>query len=196
MATTLETTGASAPQSDPIVLRAPVDARIHTVRVRVDLNRPWLEAVTAGAPDTEPNHHVTTAGPLHPPIAGNAADVDFVLINYRRMPYGVRNWDRAIAWAKDVGLEKTIHREAFAVGEHCPNLHVELKGGLMHVAATTEYGPYVNHTIAYAVFWDGKRRFADVHWPIMLGSKGTWFLFRSPRPIRSTKHFRAVTLEG
>lgn len=151
----------------------PQGARIHIVRVKVKLDRPWQEAVNAAGPNTPDNYNVRKVGDQYPPTGIEEVEEDLVMINY---PKG-DGYDKALAWAQTQGLEHTVPREVFAIGEQHPNLHTELGLNPMYAVATTECS-FGGGRRACCVWWVVSDRKAHLVWVGYFGSSGGWFVFR------------------
>jgi len=152
----------------------PQGARIHTLRLTVQLNRPWYEAIDAAGPDTPADYHVWKVGDLYPATGTDAVEGDYILLNF---PAGNGNWDKALAWAQGAGLKNTVPREVFAVGEHNSLLHRTLGVDPMFVVATTDCAFESRRSTCY-VWWYGSSRVASLPWVSLLINSRVWFLFR------------------
>lgn len=151
----------------------PQEGRIHAVRVKVKLDRPWQEALSAAGPNTPDNYNVRKVGDQYPPTGNKEVEEELVMVNY---PKG-DGYDKALAWAQTQGLENTVPREVFAIGEQHPTLHVELGLDPMYVVATTECSFGGDRRACY-VWWDGSARKADLRWVGGFVSAFDWFVFR------------------
>lgn len=119
-----------------ITIELSADARIYTLpNFTYIQDVEWQEAIDAGCPNTPDYSNARKVSDYYMPIGTGEVQENLVLINY---PNGGGSWDRAIAWAEDVGLKRTVPREVFAIGEKYPNLSRELKCNWVCVAATTE----------------------------------------------------------
>lgn len=159
---------------DGLKIVAPEGARIHILRVKVKLDRPWQEAVDAAGPNTPTDYNVRKVGDLYVPTGTGEEDQEHVLLNY---PAGDGNWDKAHAWAKDKGLKKTVPRGVFAIGEHHPTLHSILEVNPMYVVATTEC-TFEGYRHACYVWWHDSERRASLCWVENFGRASGWFAFR------------------
>ncbi len=157
---------------DQIVV--PSDARIHTLRIRYNPARPWQEAINVVGPDIPSHYNVWKVGDQYPPTGTEEVEEDLVLINY---PDGSGDWGKALAWGKSRGLEKTVPREAFAVGDQYPNLHNEIGMNPVYVVATTPCTFQGGQQACY-VWWDDAAREANLYWTSDLNEQNDWFLFR------------------
>lgn len=151
----------------------PQEGRIHAVRVKVKLDRPWQEAVNAGGPNTPSDYNVRKVGDQYPPTRTEEVEEELVMINY---PKG-DGYDKAVAWAKTQGLENTVPREVFAIGEQHPNLHIELGQDPMYAVATTECS-FGGNRYACSVWWVGSDRGAFLLWVRGFVFAHVWFVFR------------------
>lgn len=158
---------------DSATLTPPTGARLHTVRIRLKPDREWQEAVNAGGPNTPSDYNVRKVGDQYPPTRTEEVEEELVMINY---PKG-DGYDKAVAWAKTQGLENTVPREVFVIGEQHPNLHIELGQDPMYAVATTECS-FEGHRGACYVWWDGSGRGADLDWVGGFDGAGGWFVFR------------------
>lgn len=152
----------------------PQGARIHTLRVRVKLDRLWQEAVNAAGPNTPGNYNVRKVGDQYAPTGTEEIEEDLILLNY---PQGDGNWDKALAWAQIQGLKNTVPREVFAIGEQYPKLHNELGLNPMYVVATTEC-TFEGNRLACYVWWGDSDRGANLDWVSNFVSSDVWFAFR------------------
>lgn len=167
---------------DLSTLVPPPGARTHVFRgVRVKLDREWQEAVNAAGPNTPDNYNVRKVGDLYLPSGKGEIVEDLIGLNY---PDGSGNWDKALAWAKEQQLQKTVPREAFAVSEQYPKLHVQLGMDPMYVVATEEC-TFDGFQLACSVWWGGSGREADLFWISHFSERHGWFVFR--KPVLSTK---------
>ena len=155
----------------------PADARIHCLTIRVKQDIEWQKAINEGAPQTPKDFNVRKVGDLYPPMGKGFSKEEIILLNY---PNGDGSWEKALAWAEDMGLEKTDPRQVFSIGKKFPNLHQTLfDGELMYVVATKEC-VFVGSRHACSVWWGGSDRKARLHWIGHFGGAGVWFVFRKP----------------
>ena len=161
-------------KADPKALTPPQGSRLHTVRVKVKLDRPWKDTVNAAGPNTPDDYNVRKVADLYPPTGADEVEEDLILLNF---PQGDGNWDKALVWAQGEGLKNTVPREVFAIGEQHPKLHTELGLNPMYVVATTEC-TFGGHRIACCVWWDGSLRKAVLHWLGHFRDSSGWFVFR------------------
>lgn len=159
---------------DPTTITPPEGARIHIVRVKVRLDRPWMEAVKAAGPNTPDNYNVRKVADLYPSSGTGEVEEDLVMLNY---PQGDGSWDKALMWAQVANLKNTVPREAFAIGEQHPSLHSTLGVNLMYAVATTEC-TFGGDRQACCVWWGGSERGAYLGWISLFGSSLDWFVFR------------------
>lgn len=162
----------------PITIGIPIipppGGRIHTVRIKVALNRPWLEAVNTAGPDTPDNYNVRKVGDLYLPTGTGVIEEDLILLNY---PAGDGSWEKALAWADQFRLRKTDPRRVFAIGEGHPNFHKEVGIDPTYVVATEECS-FVGRRQACVVWWSGSERRARLDWVSRCGYAHAWFAFR------------------
>lgn len=159
---------------DPKAVTPPQGARIHTLRVKVKLDRPWQEAVNAAGPNTPNAYNVRKVGDLYVPTGTEEVLEDLILLNYSQ---GDGSWDSALAWAQTQGLKNTVPREVFAISEQYPKLHLELGLNPMYVVATIECS-FEGYRRACFVWWCGSAREAYLGWFGSFGSSRAWFVFR------------------
>ena len=157
-----------APEFEP-----PPGGRIHILRVPVVLDRPWQEAINASGSDTPDNYNVRKVGDLYLPTGKGLVEREVILLNFG--PKG-GSWDGAIAWAKQYGLKRIAPRLVFAIGEHCPQLHHELKIDPMYVVATEECA-FEGNRQACNVWWNEHKREANLNWVSNYGNPNDWFAF-------------------
>lgn len=155
------------------VVMSTQDPRIHIVRVKVKLDRPWQEAVNAAGPNTPNNYNVRKVGDLYLPTGTDEVEEELIMVNY---PKG-DGYDKALAWAKTQGLENTVPREVFAIGEQHPNLHIELGVNPMYAVSTTECS-FEGDRSACFVWWHDSAREASLHWVSSFDDSHDWFVFR------------------
>ncbi len=161
-------------KTETIGITPPQGARIHTLRLTVQMNRPWQEAIDAAGPDTPADYNVRKVGDLYPATGTDAVEGDYIILNF---PAGNGNWDKALAWAQGAGLKNTVPREVFAVGEHNSSLHRTLGVDPMYVVATTDCS-FVSGRNACYVWWHGSERKAYLNWISNFDNSNDWFLFR------------------
>jgi hypothetical protein len=163
------------PGLDVSQIVAPPGARIHVFRdVRVTLDSEWQEAVNAAGPNTPSDYNVRKVGDLYLPTGTGEIVEDLVGLNY---PDGSGNWEKALAWAAISKLEKTVPREAFAVGRQFPQLNDELGINPMYAVATTECSFEGDRQACY-VWWLDSKREAFLLWTGFFFGRNDWFLFR------------------
>lgn len=153
----------------------PQGARIHIVHIRVKQDRPWQEAVDAAGPNTLDEFNVRKVGDLYGPVGIEEIEEDLILLNY---PSCDGDWNKALVWAKSVGLKSTSPREVFAVGEQHPKLHEQLGLNPVYVVATTECF-FAGGRQACYVWWSDSVRETRLSWVDCFSSvAGGWFAFR------------------
>jgi len=152
----------------------PEGARIHILRAKVKLDRPWQEAVDTAGPNTPSDYNIRTVGDLYVPTETGEEERDYVLLNY---PNGDGSWDKSLAWAAQEELQRTAPREAFAVGEQYPTLHYTFGMNPIYVVATTECF-FEGCRQACSVWWRGAGREASLRWVSCFGGSFGWVLFR------------------
>lgn len=156
-----------------VKLIPPPGGRVHVLRVPVTSDRDWQEAITAAGPNTPADDNVRKVSDLYLPVGTGMNDEEFILVNLG--PSG-GSWDRAIEWGKQFKLERTQPRQVFAIGEHQPTLHRELKVNPMYVVATTECS-FEGFQQACYMWWNGAGREADLRWLGRFTSARGWFAF-------------------
>lgn len=152
----------------------PKRARIHVLRVKVTLDQSWQEAVNAAGPNTPSDYNVRKVGDLYLPSGIGEEEQEHILLNY---PNGGGNWNKALAWADEKRLKRTVPREVFAIGKQYPTLHEELGQNPMYLAATTEC-TFEGVRQASCVWWCGSKRLAGLDWVERFGRTLAWFAFR------------------
>jgi len=143
------------------------------LKATVRQDRPYIEALEAGGPNTPSGHDVRKVGNLYPPVSNQEEEVEFILRNF---PQGGGSWDKALAWAKSNGYEKTNPREVFAVAEQHDLLKF-LNRNWLSLVVTTEHS-FEGSRQAVCVFVKRSFRTAELSdfGPFDYGLG--WFLFR------------------
>jgi hypothetical protein len=158
------------------IITAPIDARIHGVLVQVQQDQEWLQAVQDAGPDTAEDHTIWEAGTFFLPVGAEVVEEELILLNY---PEKKGSWYKALAWSEQQGLESTVPREVFAVGDQHQNLHKELGCDAMYAIATTER-TFGGHRRACSVLWYDKVRKAGCPRVSWFGEVFDCFVFRIP----------------
>ncbi|KKU93513.1 MAG: hypothetical protein UY53_C0008G0011 [Parcubacteria group bacterium GW2011_GWA2_50_10] len=151
----------------------PEGGRVHILRVLVQLDREWQEAINAAGPDTPADYNVRKVGNQYPSHGVGIVEAEVILMNFG--PDG-GNWDRAIAWASQYGLKRTSPRHVFAIGEHNPWLHHELVVDPVYVVATEECA-FEGYRNACRVWWRRSQRKCGLYWVEVCGYSSDWFAF-------------------
>ena len=102
----------------------PAGGRVCVVRVPVQFDREWQEAINAAGPNTPDDYNVRKVGDQYPPAGNGTVETEIILMNFGS---NGGSWDKAIAWANQNRLKRTNPRQVFAIGEHKPGLNRELK---------------------------------------------------------------------
>lgn len=152
---------------------APKGGRIHAVRVPVDPTREWLEAVNAAGPDTPASCSVRKVGHLYPPQAGTVTDREIILVNFGKpIPSG----QYALDWAKPFGLRPENPRGVFAIGEHMPQLNIQL--GMPYMAVVSlDVCSFEGGRRVPVAWWRDSRRGAYLYWFGSDWDGNDWFAF-------------------
>ncbi|MFH1170473.1 MAG: hypothetical protein V1704_02850 [Candidatus Vogelbacteria bacterium] len=151
----------------------PPGGRLQIVRVPVDPQRDWQEAINVAGPNTPASYNVRKVGNLYLPTAGAIKDTDMILMNFGP---NRGSWNETLAWGKANNLKLTVPRQVFAIGEHHPQLHKELGMDPMYVVATTEC-TFGGSQQACDVWWGDAGREAGLYWVSDYGSASGWFAF-------------------
>lgn len=147
--------------------------RTFELKAIVHQDRPYIEALEAGCPDTPSAYNSRKVGDLYPPVSGEFEEAEFVLFN---PPKGVGRWRKALAWAKSNGYKVTNPREVFAVaGQH--DLRKLLDCNRLYLVATIECS-FVGCRQAVCVYVGGSGRVADLDRIELFHHDIDWFLFR------------------
>jgi hypothetical protein len=152
----------------------PEGARNHVIKVRVNQEREWQEAVNAAGPDTPADYNVRKVGGQYPPAGKGIVEEELILLNF---PTGGGDWYKATAWAEAQGLKQTNPRQVFAIGEQHQKLHKQLGQNPMYVVSTADCSFEGRRSACY-VWWDGSRRKASLYWVGSFDSANDWFAFR------------------
>jgi len=147
--------------------------RTFELKATVRQDRPYIEALEEGAPDTPSGYNARKVGDLYQPISNQEEEVEFVLRNF---PKGGGSWDKALAWAKSNGYKITNPREAFAVTEQ-RDLRNLLDRSWLYLVATTECS-FEDDRLAVFVHVGELFRFANLDRLEYFGDGYGWFLFR------------------
>lgn len=131
---------------NPVIL-PPEGGRIHIVTVPVDESCPWDQAIRGAGPDTPESYAVWKVGHQYPPQALELPRQIIILANF-----GKYTRDSALAWGTSQKLRPVSPRACFAVGEHVPNLHVDLGVEYMAVVSLVPCS------------FGGDQRFCGVWW--------------------------------
>lgn len=143
------------------------------LKATVKQNRPYIESLEAGAPNTPSEYNSCKVGDLYQPISDKEEEVEFVLRNF---PKGGGSWDKALAWAKFNGYKITNPREVFAVTEQ-HNLLKILDRSWFYLVTTTECS-FGGDRRAVFVGVGESRRHAYIRRLESFGAGFDWFLFR------------------
>jgi len=148
---------------------------IRTFELKATLrqDRPYIEALEEGAPDTPSGYNARKVGDLYQPVSDQKEEVEFVLRNF---PKGGGSWDKALAWAKSNGYKITNPREAFAVTEQHDLLNL-LDRSWLYLVATTKCS-FEDDRQAVFVDVDEFGRNAFLRRLETFGDGVDWFLFR------------------
>ncbi|MBL1434083.1 hypothetical protein COB87_000705 [Candidatus Wolfebacteria bacterium] len=149
------------------------NCRTFELKATVRQDRPYIEALEAGGPNTSIGFNSRKVGDLYLPVANEEEEVKFVLRNF---PKGNGGWDKALAWAKPRGYKKTNPREAFAVAEQHDLQKLLDKNYLCLVATTKCFFKDGYKTICVEV--NGQSRCAALGYPEIFDGNNYWFLFR------------------
>ncbi len=156
------------------IIIPPDNTYIHVVRVKVKLDQPWNEAVDMAGPDTPDHYNVRKVGNLYLPTGTGEEEQEHILLNY---PLGGGSLDKALAWAREKGLKRTVPREVFAIGRENSNLHIQIGQDPMYVVATTPC-TFEDYEQACYVWWSGSEREANLFWVSYFDDASDWFAFR------------------
>jgi len=155
-------------------IEPPKGARIQVVRVKVEQDREWQDAINAAGPNTPSDYNVRKVGDQYAPVGKGTVETELILLNF---PKGDGNWDKAMMWAEAKGFKRTNPREVFAIGEQHPKLHETIGQNPMYLVATTDCTVDGGRNACY-VWWDGSKRGAYLLWVKSFGNSCDWFAFR------------------
>lgn len=159
---------------DSTPIKPPPGARIRIVHVKVKLDRPWQEAVTAAGPNTSSKCGVREMDDLYLPSGTGRIKRELIMLNYQQEGYD--GWNKLLDWAEAQGLQDTAPREVFAIGEQHPKLHEQFGVNSLRVVAT-ECSSEVNPKACY-VWWLNARRRVCRDYLDHFGNEFDWFVFR------------------
>lgn len=164
-------------------IRPPKNARIHALKVRVQLDQPWIEAVSAASNKPVQEDHwwgsrIVGAETSYPPMGHGVIDENLILVNYNK-PHD--HIDSALVWADAVGLKTTSPRHVFAIAVQHPKLPLELEVKMMRIFPTDEVSLTLVHTPL--VWWDDSRRGVDANGRREFPSLFSWFAFKVPKIV-------------
>ncbi|MDP2816052.1 MAG: hypothetical protein Q8O19_05175 [Rectinemataceae bacterium] len=142
------------------VITAPEGGRIRIVTIPVDESRDWRDAISPLS-NTSPDSNVWKVGDQYPAVAGAKGKRKIILVNFGEG--SATSSETAIAWGKERGLRLITPREAFAVGEHKPNLHTELGLSFMAVVSLVTCSFSGKSRVCYS-WWRGAERRAGLSW--------------------------------
>ena len=160
--------------AENLELAPPEGGRIEILRVSVQMDRDWQQAINAAGPKTLNNCNVREVGDQYPPAGQGTLETEIILMNF-----GLKegSWERALSWAKKHGLKRTSPRQVFSIGEHKPQLHHELGMRLMYVVATEDC-TFGGRREACYVWWSVSGRLCGLYWlEYDGGGSGGWFAF-------------------
>lgn len=153
--------------------KAPQGGRLNIVRVTVDPTRDWQEAINTAGPNTGSDCGVRKVGDAYPPEDGGVTEEEIFIVNFGKV---IPNGQYALDWAKPLNLSPAKPRQVFAVGEHKPELHWELKCNPMALVSLVPCSFKGDHCVL-RVWWGGARR--DVNLDLFDDGCGAsyWFAF-------------------
>ena len=154
-------------------VQAPQGGRIHIIRVPVNPGREWQEAVDAAGPDTGSDWDVRKVGGLYPPQPGEPRDEEHILVNFGKT---IPNLKYATDWGKPFGLTSKAPRSVFAIGEHRPQLHRELKVGGMAIIAPVPCS-FGDRQLVCFVWLGDVERGCNLRWAGVGFDDDCWFAF-------------------
>lgn len=143
------------------------------LKATVRQDRPYIEALEAGAPNTPSDFNARKVGDQYPPVSDKEEEVEFILRNF---PKGGGSWDKALAWAKANGYKLTNPREAFAVTEQ-NDLRKLLDRNWLYLTATTECTFEGRRQAVYVCVRETNCH-ADLYGLEYFDDGYDWFLFR------------------
>jgi len=143
------------------------------LKATVQQDRPYIEALEAGSPNTPNVYDSRKVSNLYQPVSDKEEEVEFVLRNF---PKGGGSWDKALVWAEFNGYEITNPREAFAVTEK-HDLRKLLGKIRLYLVATTECS-FESGRKSICVVVNESGRTAALGWLELFDDNNHWFLFR------------------
>jgi hypothetical protein len=154
-------------------VKAPEGGRILVVRVPVNPGREWQEAINAAGPNTGSDWAVRKVGDQYPPQSGEPKEREIILVNFGKT---IPDTQYALDWAKPYGLSPEPPRGVFAIGEHKPQLHRELKRSVVVVVSPVPCS-FGDLRLVPGVWWNDAERSAFLYWFDNEWSDYYWFAF-------------------
>lgn len=145
------------------------------LKATVCQNRPYIDSLEVGAPDTPRGYNARKVGDQYPPVFDQEVEVGLVLRNY---PKGDGSWGKALAWAKSKGYKNANPYELFAVTEQY-DLCKHLERNWLRLIATTDC-PFEDFRQAVCVLVGKKSyRSAFLYKLGFFSNDSDWFIFRT-----------------
>ncbi|MEA3399455.1 MAG: hypothetical protein U9R00_03025 [Patescibacteria group bacterium] len=155
-----------------------IGARVHLIpKLIVDYAKSHNELAMAGGPQTGSGYNVLKVGDKYPSIGNKVVEEVIILFNW---PKDGGSYQKAVEWGLSNGLQKTVPKEAFTIGQQFPKLNYELGPNPMYVAETTgcSFGGDPDTCDTCFVWWSDAKRESNLYWQGDFGSDDVWFAFR------------------
>lgn len=101
---------------------------------------------------------------------------DFILINFK----SAGSFDKAVEWAKENGLSKTIQQDVLDLSEKYPSLNKTIRMNYMYLFSTTDF-TFDGVRQACYVWWVDAKRGAGLYWLYDFDGRCGWFVFRKSK---------------
>jgi hypothetical protein len=163
-----------------------VDAVIHVIRrVCVRQDRDWHHAIGEAVTCCTKGYDTCTGPEVYEkfrPVSYMKEEIDIVLICYHTKIQELYR-SALLDWEEKTGLQATVPREIFAIGEGHKDLRVQMRcfPGSMYLVAPIE--GLIEDCLKFLFLeWTDSDRYVGVDLVDHLLTSGSWFAFREPSP--------------
>lgn len=101
---------------------------------------------------------------------------DFTLINFK----SAGSFYKAVEWAKENGLSKTIQQDVLDLSQKYPSLNKTIGMDYIYLVSTTDF-TFDGNRQACCVWWSDAGRGASLYWLSRFGGRYDWFVFRKSK---------------